>query len=493
MDEGAKVPGPDALLKPEARITSGNGTSRSRSHRRKKLIRLALALAVAAIVVTAWLLWDRTPTGPPQIVTLPNGLEYQFAGVTYGTKNVPPSLEAKLVNSLPKGLANMTRRYAGPKIGQYNSGASYKETELFVWFQRLETNMPLGITSSTLAARLADQAGVEAGAPSYAAFASSVVWSYAAFPVFPRRSRVLQCNLYPFGGPGNPATPFARVTFPNPLYGDFPQWKPEPVPAMKMAGDLEVRLDEFTAGRQQGGATVVKANGSRGLPVPPAIRGQDTVTAFDVSLISWRGTNEAWVLNSAEISDATGNVLRNNSFHSSINVFRGYSGPQQPGKTVCSETIRGTLWPDEPAWRLKLEVKRAVGFAPEEVVTFKNVPVPAVGATNATTITKKVGGIQIVLTKFARRPNITMNALGMYEMTSQIWVELPRKPAGVALDFLKMTTDAGEAEQYGSGTPEFGYVVYVKTIPTNAQTVDLTFVVQKTRVVEFLVQPPKPK
>ena len=35
------------------------------------------------------------------------------------------------------------------------------------------------------------------------------------------------------------------------------------------------------------------------------------MTEFDISLSSPRGTNEAWVLHSAEISDATGNFLRN--------------------------------------------------------------------------------------------------------------------------------------------------------------------------------------
>ena len=46
----------------------------------------------------------------------------------------------------------------------------------------------------------------------------------------------------------------------------------------------------------------------------------------------------------------------------------GYSRPQQPGKTVYSESIQGTLWPDEAAWCLGPEVKRNSGFAPEEIV-----------------------------------------------------------------------------------------------------------------------------
>ena len=374
MDDGAKVPGQDALLKPEAKITSGTGTSRSHAPRRRKLVRMALALLAAAIAVTAWLVWDRTPTGPPQIVTLPNGLEYQFAGVTYGTKNVPPSLEAKVVNLLPKRLANLAQKYAGTKISQYNAGGKFETPQLFVWFRPVGTNAPLGSTGSVLVARLTDQAGVEAGGPALAPFAGSAAWTYFSFPVSPRRSRLLECDLYPYDDSGNPSSPVGHISLPNPLYGPFPQWQPEPIPAVKMAGDLEVRLDDFRVGHQREGLNFVTANEIRGFSVKPAMRGQDTVAGFDVSLSSPRGTNETWVLNSAEISDATGNVLRNrNWFLSSINLHMGSLPPQQSGKTSYSESIGGMLWPDEAAWRLKLEFKRAVGFAPEEVVTFNNV------------------------------------------------------------------------------------------------------------------------
>jgi hypothetical protein len=210
------------------------------------------------------------------------------------------------------------------------------------------------------------------------------------------------------------------------------------------------------------------------------------VTRFDVTLSSTRGTNETWALHCAELSDATGNVLRQES----RNVFLEYHIPPKPSFT---SSIPGTLWPDEAAWRLKLEFKRASGFAPEEIVTFKDVPVPAVGTTNYPGLTMTAGGIRVVLTKFVRYPNIIANAGGMYDEVSQVTFELPGKPKGVAMDFLEMKADAGEAEKYGSEFLDFGYVVCVESIPANAKTMDFTFVVQKTRSVEFLVQPPKPE
>ncbi len=37
----------------------------------------------------------------------------------------------------------------------------------------------------------------------------------------------------------------------------------------------------------------------------------------------------------------------------------------------------------------------------------------------------------------------------------------------------------------------FSHVLLIDALPTNAQTLDITFVVQKTRTVEFLVKPPE--
>jgi hypothetical protein len=457
MDEGAKVPGNDAPLKPEEQTafgTGGTGASHSHTPRRRKLIWLALAFVVAAIAGTVWLRRDRTPAGPPLILTLPNGDKYQFVGTTYDTRNVPPSAEARLVSLLPTGLERWAQSHAGRKISQYNSGQHFETPQLFIWFHRLGTNVTPSTPGPPLTARLADKTGFEAGLVDYPpGFESDVAWHYTSFSLIPRRSPVLQLNFHP------PEGGLASVRIPNPLYKHYPQWKPEPVPAVKMASDVEVRLDDFKAGPQP------------------------DYTGFHVSIRSPRGTNERWALHGLELSDATGNVLREGP---RILMLEYHPLPEQS----FNSGIRGSLWPDEPAWRLKLEIKRASGFAPEEIVTFKNVPVPAMGTTNYPGLTKTVGGIEFALTKFERRPDITVNAFGMYEWASHVTVELPGKPDGVAIDFMDMKADAGQAETYGFSYTTFSHTVCVKTIPVSAKTMDFTFVVQKTRSVEFLVKPP---
>jgi len=499
MDDGANAPDNNGFPKPEGKTSAGKGTVCG-CRRRWRLVGLALVLLAAAVAVAVWVMWDRRPAGPPIILTMPNGEKYQFVGTTYGKKNVPPFFEAKLVNALPTRLANWARKYVGPQISQYNAGEKFDPPHLFIWFRRnvpastpgppltarlavqegIEGSFVLGNSGSIdPTARLADQGGVEAGLVDYSpAFESSLVWHYASFAVIPRRSRVLQLNLYPYGGG------VGSISIPNPLYGKYPQWKPEPIPAVKRAGDLEVRLDDFMAVRQVGGGSTIKADGSLGIPYNPG-------TKFDFSVRSSRGTNEVWGLQSAELGDATGNVLK--AWYGSIPLeVQGFPPPQLNEWAAYSQSFEGTLWPDEAAWRLKLELKHASGFGPEEIVTFKNVPVPAMGTTNNTPISKNAGGIQIVLTRFVRWPETMMNPRGGGQMASYITVELPGKPKGVALDFLSMKADAGKPEKYGSSEPDiFSYTVGVKSIPANAKTMDFTFVVQKTRAVEFLVKPPK--
>jgi len=344
--------------------------------------RIWLALVVATAMTGGLRCIEAQPT-PPQIITLSNGEQYQFAGVTFDTINVPPP----------------SRKNIGARITQFNEGQKSERPQLFVWFQWSATNAPSARRTSALIARLADQGGVERGATTDPAFDRGVTWDYAEFPVIPRRSQMLQCNFYA----GNSLNPVASISFTNPLYGHFPEWKPEPVPAVKKAGDLEVRLENLMTGIELSGTPPILANGKQGIGFHPAQSGIHLATFFDVSLTSARGTNEEWVVQSAELSDATGNVLASPS-----NV--GSSGGNVSPMTFMGEyrlSLPGTLWPDEAAWRLKLELKRKSGFAPDELVTFKNVPVPKIGITNFPPITNMVGGVQLVLKEFVENGDRT--------------------------------------------------------------------------------------
>ncbi len=224
------------------------------------------------------------------------------------------------------------------------------------------------------------------------AFDSSATWSYVTFPVVPKRSPKVQFNLYTpkTSTLPSPLSLVGRVTFPNPVLGRFAQWKPEALPAVKTTDDLEVRLETVSIGHAARGTVERKPWGFVFGPDGP-------LTRFGFSLRSAKGASEQWVLHATELSDATGNQLRCLS-ENMVYWLRGdLKYPNATGWAGYGESLPGMPWPDEAAWRLKLELKRVRGFDPLEMVTIKNIPVPKAGTTNSLFLTNTAGNVQIIL------------------------------------------------------------------------------------------------
>ena len=81
-------------------------------------------------------------------------------------------------------------------------------------------------------------------------------------------------------------------------------------------------------------------------------------------------------------------------------------------------------------------------------------------------------------------------------------VESSGKHEGVSIDFARLTAPAGERVPPGLRVVNFGNgvrlspgsrsYVAVQAPPSNVTAVDITWIVQKTRTVEFLVKPSTP-
>ena len=440
----------------------------------KKHVWLVSALvAVVGVAIIGW--WTAKNRIPPVILTLPDGTQYRFAGITYGTKNTPPIFLARLADWLPTNLAKYVRSHAGTRLNQVNQSQIYSTPRYFVWFEKAGSNTGPVNFAQYFNATLSDENGAEGGTQEFANFYSLATWAELSFPVVPKRSRIIQLNFYSTVGGINAGGALAKVSFPNPFYGHYPQWRPESVPAVKRDGDLEVRLEDFAAMGTDG----------RAVALPPA-------AYADVSARSTRNTDEFWVVHAYALSDATGNVLSSHVLSSPPNVLGGVNSATP--LTWFNEHIplNARLWPGEAAWRLKLELKRKAGFRPEDLTTFSKLPVPSLGATNTAPITNMVGGVKVVLTEFRQVP--AGQALGVNSRTTvqEIKVELPDPLKGVMVDLVKLTTDDGDQiTTMGLGwNPDQQTFSSVQLIPSNTKTVDLTLAVQKTRSVGFLVKPP---
>src|SRR5581483_7114350 len=93
---------------------------------------LALFITVV-LAVTVTLL---RPKPHHQFITLPNGDVYEYAGVTYGTNLVPPSILCRIARHLPAGLTGIAQGVLGNRIS-WTQSPPQKEPVLSVWFRQV--------------------------------------------------------------------------------------------------------------------------------------------------------------------------------------------------------------------------------------------------------------------------------------------------------------------------------------------------------------------
>ena len=456
--------------------------------------------AVIAVAVLVALLWEQK--SPPQIITLPNGAQYQFVTAEWGTNQIQPTFAARFVARLPVPLANYILRKHGNRLGivtWVGSGAVLnlrtgtielpppEEPAMHFWFRSLSTNrtvVPGYGSKGSLKFMLADQSGVVSGRGSYrmrdwsegndmwTTYGQGTNgWLTFTLPVVPRRSETLQLHLVAAG------QLIETLRIQNPLFGRFPNLQPELLPATNTSGDLQVRLTDFSVGVADYYDKPITVHGKQ-TQFRPARPHEDPSVVFKVDTTSSRGTNETWLVIHAELSDATGNRVRRHPSRSRVTGEYSF-GP--------------ALWPDEAAWRLKLTLQRICGLVPNELMTFTNVPVPPIGATNITFMTNHIQGVPIILKQvFVRNPDVVTSVGGKWMPPTDVAIEAINPPEGFVVNFeqLKATgggTLRGRSDCYSTGPTS----INLNSIPANITALDITWVVQKTRTVEFLVKPPK--
>jgi hypothetical protein len=146
------------------------------------------------------------------------------------------------------------------------------------------------------------------------------------------------------------AETLASFEVPNPARGEYPQWKPQALPASAAAGDLEVRLVEFESER-------LKEYSAEKYP--------NTKCTFEVSQQGQLTTN--WVPLRAEFRDATGNRWQPFWYREQMR----YDG----GKLTVP--LMGALWAGEEAWKVRMDFRQQAGFTEEDLVRWEGLEVPA--------------------------------------------------------------------------------------------------------------------
>jgi len=419
-------------------------------------------LVVAGLLVLGlviFLLWngDKGDIGRP--VTLRDGSTITLLSVSYGTNHAPvDGAKERFIQLLPKRLAQL---FGFPALRSMQT----KEPTLGICLRRVggPPNPPW------LEMSLVDENGFESPVPSFYSCDTKTPTGATlidrAFTTFPRRGRTIRLRMSERGANWQ-RVELAEFTFANPVSGPWPEWKPEAFPVVRSDGDLELALTNVITGFSD------FHDGQ------PAKRGDRVTTEARFRVRQNGKPSDGWSAESVEMSDETGNQLVQNSWSSSA----------RDGNYVLSYSP--SLWPDEPAWKMRFEFSRtAYGeFAPEELWTIKGIAIPDSNSVTQVSLSTNLMGVTVHLVGLRGEFGRYTNTSGAFSGSS-LDITNSQLPKGMRLAVVKVTDNLGRnVESRGASRSDWQFGVGLR-FPTNAQTVDVTVAVHKSRFVEYVVKP----
>jgi len=426
----------------------------------------ALGIAAAILLFTGLVTLQVVSTGKPHLppaVTLPDGSTLRLEQVSYGKEHFRPGAWwHPLARRLPTDWQRKLKMDA-------NAAMSTAEPSLGVWLGWDKADAS-GMEQWDFG--LVDEHGVEVPVRSrsnHGATRAGLPHSLGrVFPIFPRRGSVMTLRFHDrkSGGERELAASFE---FANPVRGKFPEWRPQPMPAVVKQGDLEITFKRLFVG--------VGSNSK-----PAAARpGEEAWARADFD-VKERGTlSDVWFPDGIELADATGNKVRQNSWSSDTRGGAAYLRWQP------------YLWPSEAAWKIRVEFMRndKAVFSTNELIAVTGLVLPAVDSvmelnlsTNRLGHTVRVLGLTHGKGQFPSR-NHSMGGNGM-----RIEVDVsPELGTGRRLTIMGVRDDQGrKLDSRGAGRSSSLYSFSYEPKP-DAKSLDFTLVVQEVVTAEFLVKP----
>jgi len=312
-----------------------------------------------------------------------------------------------------------------------------------------------------------------------------------AFPLVPRHGKTIGLRFLSDPQNGKAGAVIAEFRIHNPHPGPFPAWTPEPLPDAKRAGSVVATLTDFTTGV------------SRVHPGQAASDNEPTITRLGLRLEEASQSNCSWKPHGLQVSDASGNLWMPFSPASSAAAHAG------DGYVMA---FPGTLWPGEAAWKLRIELSRADGFAPEELWTASALPMPPEGSnlsafpsstlrssllanTSSTGLSNSpslfstnINGCSIRLNLVRARAPGGKSEQSPVDVTLSVSVE--QIPNDFRLSLVKVSDDKGRSVKIKSSSEwlRWGSSFHLD-VPPEATRLDCTFAYHQSRFVEFLAAP----
>lgn len=436
--------------------------------------RFILGLLVLGIVVIAMgvrFLRPEEQTFAGEVALL-DGTNVRIAAVTYGTNHIYGPPLARWAGGLPAPAQTVVKRIFGAGASAVAS-LGFADPHMVIWLHRWTNSGSIATNRSIyFNAFLADGSGFVSGEGIYLTAGGSAL-ERLAFKAVPRRDKDISVGFVTWLEGGS-WTNCGSLSFANPVFGRHPKWAPEATPVTKRAGDVEATLIHLSTGHGEdsgrkslgGGRTLLtfstnRSNGRNG-------------TVCQMSLRSLTNTNEAWRVANVRVRDATGNDVRNTSM--------SWSGSDPYFR------FQPSLWPGE-AWKLDCELRRAEGFAPDELVTFRNVPLSAPESTNVLGWTTNLAGVSLTLDRVVRKHPLTNNSWSSRDLSGFTFT-YSTLPTNVHIELASVVFDtSAEGKSDGSETTSGEHTYRFREFPADAKTATVAVAVQRSRWVEFLVEP----
>ena len=420
----------------------------------KKIIFWSVALILIAGITVAGFWWLRRP----QIITLNDGTKLTLLGAEYGKHHKYPNIKT-------------TGRRTG---GGPNSFETANDT-LVVWILSEHKanqwpNFQVLAYDKAATACVGNWGGGHSQQIKNGMFVMGV-----QLDAFPRRDGKIYLHITS-NGPRGQQVAKSEFVISNPARGSFPKWTPDPLPDTQSDGDLDVTLTKLNSGAHGFGGNA-PANDPKNKAVFVAFHTEQK----GVVVTNWQPVR-------IETSDATGNHIVNSSWSNS----RDDNGD-------ATMTYQWGLWPDEPAWKLRVEFSKQSDFGTDEVWTVQDVPVkpgsqqdmwnyngqnnranPAFAETD-------LNGLHLKLFPVIQ---FTDQNYGNNGKPGGFRIEADQPLDGMQMTLVKATDEQGRDVQSYSGQGWGGNDRQLQFQDLrNAKTLNITIALHKSRFVEFTVKP----
>jgi hypothetical protein len=405
---------------------------------------------LAAGVVAGAVWWLRQP----QTVTLSSGTKLKLLAVTYGKHHSFPGFKAAPRN---RGqVLDSTNDTLFVWIEQQHKGNDWPQYQLLV-YDKAETACAGYSMMTSRRVRTGDEiVGIRLDA-------------------FPRRDAKFKLRVTEWNPQNGRQTGRDGFVVANPARDTSSSWLPDPLPNTQEDGDLSVTLTRLEFG--------ARAQYQRNSEQPNDPMNKSVLAAFQIQQGGRAATN--WQPAQIETSDATGNHIT------------GWCNSQWENDEEVTHYQWG-LWPDEAAWKLRVEFSRTSGFADGETWTVENIPVQP-GKMNdfwnygrnrkaAAFAEATVNGVHLKL--FPAR-QFTDRSPGT-EPSGAFLIQADRPIDGMRMTLMKVTDDQGHDFQtwnWGRGGTDYRFGLRELG---NARSLNLTLALHTSRFVEFAAKPTRP-